>query len=1203
MKKRMIFAVCLLAIMLLAVSCARLNIKYVLEFDSNGGSSCGTVKSEDIDSVKVPDDPTRENYTFGGWFWDKDSWQKPFTVNSILDQPILSNMNMKVYAKWVGVDVKVTLKADGGDQTVTIEYGADFTLDVPQRAGADFLGWAKKGDIITYVTDKFGNSLAPCDFLKATLVPMFDDSPASPANIVIRFDGNGQTDGHMSAESYTTSTVTLPDVAFAKTGHYFIGWTCDGKDYTDGQTVTLPDGNYLFVAKWAASSYTARFERGAEGVSGSMQSKTYTYGKGEPLPPCAFTRTGYSFGGWVYNGRTYQAGAKVHLTDENGATVVLTASWKPIKYRVYFKKSADASKHDSKYVDLEYDQYYGVPVECEKAGYTLSGWNYGDIHYNKGDRVYNLTAQNGAEVELVASWAPIEYVISFRSANGMTYQQYNTYNVKFDQTVEVIDQPGLMTKEGYDFECWQLWGDSVIEELRGKKYYPGDTVEGLTYRENASVYFAAVWSPVTYTVNLMHDYGSDGKVSAQKVYAEDKAILLDDFPQKQDHTLGGFAVGYEFENVTRSAVYLTLDYCTRSGGTVNMYPMWLYNYTGSGTASDPYIVDCPAAMENMAIATYLKHAAERTTNGQVKRQADVHFLFTRDIDMSGRTFTPIGIYGHGEMTGVIDGNNHTVTNLNIRVPDGIQNPTQVGFVCDNWGTVKNLRFEGGSLDVTVNTKSDVWVAFVVAQSYRHFLQNVSVRGVTIRANQLGDGKLTVSGMDAHEIGLYSDMSNCYFSGTVNVTAAFHSVLYIVGSSASHTACANIVTATVSAPNIRLTAISAENSYSVFTVNLTVEKAENFKFDQQYEGSAHSYYSDTSSVTLNSQPYALTAPGKTADSNLKDADWITQNLPIMRTTLWNMAGGYPELGGRTLDTVQITSKEQFVALGGKALTDRYVLGCDIDMTDTAWTSADVFGEFDGGGHTISGLSITVTDGSYAALFGNNYGVIKNLVVDNAALTAYTQRKNAYASGAVVRNYGTVAYVKVSGTITAKATWSGGYAGGIASINEGEIYCCYTNCTINVSGISEKLTGTSPNAPYAYAYGIAYNSRNGTVTGCYSLGTITAHSEEENSSGYMPAVYMAGVANTATACFSTANLTYNKVYNTKVFAVADGLKACSEQTINGATQSGGVPLAVLKTESYLTATLGFFKYQTDLDQNKYAAWVFAQNAFPTLYFENI
>ena len=58
-----------------------------------------------------------------------------------------------------------------------------------------------------------------------------------------------------------------------------------------------------------ANTYTIKYD--ANGGSGTMSNTTCTYGSNCTLRTNAFTKTGYTFAGWTYNGTSYSNGQTV----------------------------------------------------------------------------------------------------------------------------------------------------------------------------------------------------------------------------------------------------------------------------------------------------------------------------------------------------------------------------------------------------------------------------------------------------------------------------------------------------------------------------------------------------------------------------------------------------------------------------------------------------------------------------------------------------------------------------------------------------------------------------------------------------------------------------------------------------------------------------------------------------------------------------
>ena len=90
----------LMTLFVLSMSIFTLNACGV-EFKVNfvvDGVVYATIDTNGQEIIRMPENPTKEDYAFDGWYWDKDTWQTPFTANSLLNAPLSSDMN--VYCKW-----------------------------------------------------------------------------------------------------------------------------------------------------------------------------------------------------------------------------------------------------------------------------------------------------------------------------------------------------------------------------------------------------------------------------------------------------------------------------------------------------------------------------------------------------------------------------------------------------------------------------------------------------------------------------------------------------------------------------------------------------------------------------------------------------------------------------------------------------------------------------------------------------------------------------------------------------------------------------------------------------------------------------------------------------------------------------------------------------------------------------------------------
>ncbi len=195
-------------------------------------------------------------------------------------------------------------------------------------------------------------------------------------------------------------------------------------------------------------------------------------------------------------------------------------------------------------------------------------------------------------------------------------------------------------------------------------------------------------------------------------------------------------------------------------------------------------------------------------------------------------------------------------------------------------------------------------------------------------------------------------------------------------------------------------------------------------------------------------------------------------------------------------------------GGK--TDiNITLDKNIDLTGKDWTPIGTNydnsykGTFDGGGHTITGLTVTTYD-KYAGLFGwlNSAGTVKNVVMEGVQIT--NNHSSGFAGGVVGNSWGTIENCSVSGSVNGEV-----YVGGVVGAQwNGSITGCSSSATVK---------GT------VYVGGVAGQTNGGaTLTACYATGNVIIEiAPKKNISG-------GGLVGTnggkgVRACYATGNVT--------------------------------------------------------------------------------
>lgn len=188
---------------------------YTVTFQSEGGSEVASQIRANTPAAR-PADPTKEGYTFIGWYNGESEWdfETPVTTGLILT------------AKWQVNQYTITFDTAGGSEvpSITQDYGTAITPPAaPTKTGYTFAGW-----------DKTIPSTMPAEDMTITA-----QWQVNQYTITFKPENGGQD--IVIKQDYGTA-ITAPANP-TKTGYTFAGW-----DKTI--PTTMPAGNMTITARW-----------------------------------------------------------------------------------------------------------------------------------------------------------------------------------------------------------------------------------------------------------------------------------------------------------------------------------------------------------------------------------------------------------------------------------------------------------------------------------------------------------------------------------------------------------------------------------------------------------------------------------------------------------------------------------------------------------------------------------------------------------------------------------------------------------------------------------------------------------------------------------------------------------------------------------------------------------------------------------------
>lgn len=524
---------------------------YTVAFDSADGTDVASQTVEQGKTATKPDDPTREGYTFLGWYTGDDAydWNTPVTGNLVLTAHWQENEvpQPKTYT--------VTFDYQNGNpsNTVTVTEGDTVPMpDTPIRDGYDFQGWVG----IDGSDFDFGQPITADTLVSAKWKKHEDPKPIMHT---VTFDSNGGTsiDPQTVQDGLTVRQPADP----VKEDYIFDGWYLDNSQYDFNQPVT---GDITLTAVYhrkpapQPNTYTVSFNTG-EGSK--VDSQTVIEGK-TAVRPADPSRSGYDFQGWLLDGQPYDWNTPIT------SDVTLTASWKkheepkPVTHTVSFDTDGGNSVAQQTVTDGDTAI---VPDTPTKQGYTFAGWTL-------NGQPYDFNTPVTSDVTLKATWVenqkpqPKRHTVTFDTAGGSEIVRQTV-----DEGGKAV-KPADPTREGYDFQGWLL---------NGKPYDWDTSITG-------DITLTASWkekAPTMYTV--VFNTNGAASIPPQTVKEGDKATRPAD-PKLTGYTFTGWQLnGKDYDwntpittdiiltatwqkNETPKPVYYTVRFDTGNGSKIDL---------------------------------------------------------------------------------------------------------------------------------------------------------------------------------------------------------------------------------------------------------------------------------------------------------------------------------------------------------------------------------------------------------------------------------------------------------------------------------------------------------------------------------------------------------------------------------------------------------------------------------------------------------
>lgn len=213
---------------------------YTVTFDLGNNLISETREVEKNDVISRPNNPSKEGYTFEGWYYN----------GVLFDFSTVITKDIKLEAKWSSTTTEkwtVRFNSNGGSTVSDIEVvdGSTITLEPkPTRAGYNFLGWYLDGELFNFNTKVTKNITLTAEWEKTTSSSP-DTDVVKPVKYTVTFNSNGGSS--VKSQTVTKDSTVLEPSNPRREGYTFLGWYNGTTAFDFSTKVTK---NITLTAKW-----------------------------------------------------------------------------------------------------------------------------------------------------------------------------------------------------------------------------------------------------------------------------------------------------------------------------------------------------------------------------------------------------------------------------------------------------------------------------------------------------------------------------------------------------------------------------------------------------------------------------------------------------------------------------------------------------------------------------------------------------------------------------------------------------------------------------------------------------------------------------------------------------------------------------------------------------------------------------------------